>query len=78
MDVTKKSAEDVGDKVSLSGKRFETGFKGKRGALLLRFGSQRKTSFQLKHLTHQTQRIGMRAPGGPGLTDLSSQELQYF
>lgn len=58
MDVTKKSAEDVEDKVSLSGKRFETGFKGKRGALLLRSGSQRKTSFQLKHLTNQTQRIG--------------------
>lgn len=58
LDVTKRSAEDVGDKVSLSGKRFETGFKGKRGALLLGFGSQRKTSFQLKHLTHQTQRTG--------------------
>lgn len=58
MDVTKKTAEDVGDKVSGSGKRFETGFKGKSGALLLRFQSQRKTSFQLKHLTNQTQRIG--------------------
>ena len=57
-DVTKKSAEDVGDKVSLSGKRFETGFKRKRGALLLRSGSQRKRSFQLKRLTNPTHRIG--------------------
>lgn len=51
VDVTKKRAEDVGDKVSLSGKRVKTGFKGKGGALLLRFGSQRKTSFQLKYLS---------------------------
>ena len=58
MDVTQKDAEDIGDKVSLSGKRLETDFKGKRGALLLKFGSQRKTSFQLKHLTNQTHRIG--------------------
>ena len=56
-DITQKSAEDTGDKVSLSGKRLETNFKGKRGALLLRFGPQRKT-FQLKHLTNQTHRIG--------------------
>lgn len=47
-DVTKKSTEDVGDKVSLSGKRFEIGFKRKRGELLFSFGSQRKMSFQLK------------------------------
>ena len=56
MEVTQKSAEDTGDKVSLLGKRLETNFKGKRGALLLRFGPQMK-SFQLKHLTNQTHRI---------------------
>lgn len=76
MEVTQKSAEDTGDKVSLLGKRLETDFKGKREVLLLRFGSQRKP-FQLKHLTNQTHRIGnsrlwSRAPGGLGLTDLSS------
>lgn len=57
MEVTQKSAEDTGDKVSLLGKRLETNFKGKRGVLLLRFGPQMK-SFQLKHLTNQTHRIG--------------------
>lgn len=56
-DVTKKSTEDVGDKVSLSGKRFKIGFKRKRGELLFSFGSQRKMSFQLKHFTNQTHRI---------------------
>lgn len=58
MDVTQQRAEDVGDKVSLFGKRLETSFKGKRGALWLRFGSLRKTSFQPKHLTNQTHRMG--------------------
>lgn len=77
MEVTQKSAEDTGDKVSLLGKRLETDFKGKREVLLLRFGSQRKP-FQLKHLTNQTHRIGnsrlfgQERPGGLGLTDLSS------
>lgn len=75
-DVTKRSGEDVGDKVSLSGKRFETGFKRKRGALLLRSGSQRKVPFQLRPCANRTPRMGYSRRFGwehlrPG-SDLSS------
>lgn len=45
MDVSEKSVEDVGDKVFLLGRRFEIGFKRKRGVLLLRFAFRRKIFF---------------------------------